>query len=80
MEKIREEFEVWAEKQGCATERYSDDDHGYVFADTDECWNAWKASRAALCVELPQPELCDGAMVWYVDVEVALDEVGVSYK
>ena len=78
MEKIREEFEVWAEKQGYATERYSDDDHGYVFADTDECWNAWKASRAALCVKLP--ENCKGMALTVDEFITQLDMEGVGHE
>ena len=85
MEKMREEYEAWF----CSTIPYKIakeswfavmDDGDYIITDVQAGWAGWKASRAALCVELPQPELCDGAMVWYVDVEVALDEVGVSYK
>jgi len=69
MDKMREEFEAW----------YSDLD-GYGEAHKKELRDTWEASRAALCVELPQPEIGDGAMVWSIDVEVALDDAGVSYK
>ena len=90
MDKMREEFELWymelmcthgVSEQDLAYEIEFDEKVGeYECANAEYAWRGWKASRAAMCVELPQPELCDGAMVWYVDVEVALDEVGVSYK
>lgn len=52
-DKIREEFEAWASKQrlpvkkdGVATT--------YAYKETDIAWQAWKASRAAVVVDLPQ--------------------------
>ncbi|MGL4753450.1 MAG: hypothetical protein ACRCXB_13800 [Aeromonadaceae bacterium] len=76
MDKMREEFEAWAKKDELAINRYDD---GYLFDDTNDCWRAWKASRAALCVELPEG---DGGSqdTNLIAVEVALDNAGVPYK
>lgn len=49
---MREEFEAWATKHRMPIHRdgvVTD----YAARCTDECWQAWKASRAALKVELP---------------------------
>ncbi|MCD2949332.1 hypothetical protein [Pseudomonas aeruginosa] len=49
---MREEFEAWATKHRMPIHRdgvVTD----YAARCTDECWQAWKASRAALRVELP---------------------------
>ncbi|MGC6992761.1 hypothetical protein ACP0J1_29270 [Pseudomonas aeruginosa] len=50
---MREEFEAWATKHRMPIHRdgvVTD----YAARCTDECWQAWKASRAALRVELPR--------------------------
>ncbi|HFX0737047.1 TPA: hypothetical protein ACIDYX_001256 [Pseudomonas aeruginosa] len=50
---MREEFEAWATKHRMPIHRdgvVTD----YAARCTDECWQAWKASRAALKVELPE--------------------------
>ncbi|HCJ6265549.1 TPA: hypothetical protein NU587_002153 [Pseudomonas aeruginosa] len=50
---MREEFEAWATKHRMPIHRdgvVTD----YAARCTDECWQAWKASRAALRVELPE--------------------------
>ena len=85
MEKMREEFEAWMTESGREFSVNVVNDRlglelSYVPFQAEIAWSAWKASRAALRVELPQPEPGDGAMVWSVDVEVALDNAGVSYK
>ncbi|HBO1351773.1 TPA: hypothetical protein ACVGOL_003872 [Pseudomonas aeruginosa] len=54
MTDIREEFEAWATKHRMPIHRdgvVTD----YAARCTDECWQAWKASRAALRVRLPKP-------------------------
>lgn len=51
---MREEFEAWATKHRMPIHRdgvVTD----YAARCTDECWQAWKASRAALRVRLPKP-------------------------
>ena len=69
MGKMREEFEAWYENEPDRTT-----------ATKCAMWNAWKASRAALCVNLPSPELGDCANGLIVDVGIALDQAGVSYE
>lgn len=78
MNKMREEFESW----------YSDFD-GYGEAHKKELWDTWKASRAALCVELPSFENgsirgysgdCDEARMVVDGVAESLGKSGVSYK
>lgn len=54
-------------------------DHKYCQQSTNDAWWAWKASRAALCVELP------GAWIlaeheYRRQVEESLDSAGVSYE
>ncbi|OXT81571.1 hypothetical protein CF340_20915 [Pseudomonas aeruginosa] len=54
MPDMREEFEAWATKHRMPIHRdgvVTD----YAARCTDECWQAWKASRAALRVRLPKP-------------------------
>ncbi|ERX03839.1 hypothetical protein Q015_02594 [Pseudomonas aeruginosa BWHPSA002] len=53
MPDMREEFEAWATKHRMPIHRdgvVTD----YAARCTDECWQAWKASLAALKVELPE--------------------------
>ncbi|HCA6585630.1 TPA: hypothetical protein MXV30_004507 [Pseudomonas aeruginosa] len=53
MPDMREEFEAWATKHRMPIHRdgvVTD----YAARCTDECWQAWQASRAALRVELPR--------------------------
>lgn len=84
MEKMREEYEAWYSEQFA----YSDKkltNHGdtYLSPFVAGLWMAWKASRAALCVELPEAPVVNGRedFVDYLDrFRVALDEIGVEYK
>ena len=87
MEKMREEYEAWF----CSTMPYKIakeswfavmDDGDYIITDVQAGWAGWKASRAALCVELPGSERSvDGGDVLYrSDVEDALDAAGIRYK
>lgn len=58
MPDMREEFETWATKHRMPIHRdgvVTD----YSARCTDECWQAWKASRAALRVELPKSDYAD---------------------
>lgn len=76
MDKMREEFEVWARKEGLPVEWLIDCEF-YDARATEVSWQAWQASRAALVVTLP-----DSHNDW-LDKQVvqhALDEAGVSYK
>lgn len=53
-EKMREEFEEWAENEGMTMMQ---DGETYYHHVTHHAWNAWKASRAALPIELPESYL-----------------------
>ena len=87
-EKMREEFEAWYE--GIAGSSVEFNDGGIPVATggalsgnvTIGMWLAWKASRAALCVELPKTtehETMDN-LVNIKHVKQALDFAGVHYK
>lgn len=77
MDKMREEFEVWAmSDMGYMCVRVGG---GYKDDYMNTAWLSWQASRAALCVELP------GA--WRLaeheykrQVEESLDSAGVGYE
>ena len=65
MDKMQEEFEVWADGQGYATDKYEESDLSYkykqlagtyVIPETRFMFEVWQASRAALCVKLPSFE------------------------
>ena len=95
MNKMREEFEVWY--WNCL---YSDldvsskcvifstvSDGSYRGLECNTAWKSWKASRAALCVELP-PRMngpdsdayaCGFDNALYV-VEIKMEVAGVKYK
>ncbi|MBV6010936.1 hypothetical protein KUT70_03425 [Pseudomonas aeruginosa] len=85
---MREEFETWATKHRMPIHRdgvVTD----YSARCTDECWQAWKASRAALRVELPdqrigalsvdgQPRYVDGWNDYRERVKEALQQAGIE--
>ena len=83
MDKIREEFEAWF----CSTIPYPIakeswfavmNDGDYIITDVQAAWAGWKASRAALCIELP--ENCKGMALTVSELHRELDRAGVSYK
>ena len=83
---MREEFEAWHIEQceadgmdwrDLSSELERDGDE-YVYAGANYAWRGWKASRAALCVELP--ENCKGMALTVDEFHKQLDKVGVSYK
>ena len=87
MDKMREEYEAWF----CSTIPYKIakeswfavmDDGDYIITDVQAGWAGWKASRAALCVNLPDSErsVDCGDVLYRSDVEQALDDAGVLYK
>ncbi|MBI8446126.1 hypothetical protein JEZ57_04755 [Pseudomonas aeruginosa] len=72
MPDMREEFEKWATKHRMPIHRdgvVTD----YSARCTDECWQAWKASRAALRVELP-PTITAEEVVEHFNI----DEEGID--
>jgi len=55
-DKMRDGFKGWAYKSGYDiddAQESADDEKFFVCYDTEACWQAWQASRAALVVELP---------------------------
>ena len=88
MNKMREEYEAWF----CSTMPYKIakeswfavmDDGDYIITDVQAGWAGWKASRAALCVELPRQTYdedldCDTMIAHHVGK--ALDAAGIRYK
>ena len=83
MDKMREEFEAWF----CSTIPYKIakeswfavmEDGDYIITDVQAAWAGWKASRAAMCVELP--ENCKGMALTVSELHRELDKAGVSYK
>lgn len=56
MNKMREQFEVWAhEKEFCLDCKFFEDGNNYEDPDTRLAFEIWQASRAALVVTLPEP-------------------------
>lgn len=103
MEKMREEFELWAKSEfdiDCSEmsfgvegndkrEQYHNDEDPDGAITISAMFYAWKASRAALCVELPSLENgsirgysgdCDEARMVVDSVAESLEKAGVSYK
>ena len=87
MDKMREEYEAWF----CSTIPYKIakeswfavmDDGDYIVTDVQAGWAGWKASRAALCVELPDSErsVDCGDVLYRSDVEEALYAAGIRCK
>ena len=81
--KMLEEFEAWWRATMNIIEmdlhRFAD---GYSCHETNRGWMAWKASRAALCVELPKQYSTDSiGSAYCVDAVIdSLDSAGVCYK
>ena len=92
MDKMREEFEAWYmdyHHKGCGKDYW-----GVVFSigsngmyqgiACEEAWQGWKASRSALCVEIPTEGEASSFGNYVVfdsdDVRAMLDAAGVRYK
>lgn len=84
MDKMREEFEAWAlEFHGYSSGLTAGG--FYYISKMDELWESWKASRAALCVELPELEEPSGVLGIGFNVAKGLFisrfmEAGIRYK
>ena len=74
MNNMREEFEVWA----CNYSLKIADWGNYADRHVNNMWKAWRASRAALCIELP--ENCKGMALTVDEFHKQLDKAGVAYK
>ena len=82
-ESMREEFEDFASDQyewPQAIEKNADGE--YKFMTTYQAWITWQASRAALCVELPEPHSTNGGdcVIDYDDCRDAIHAAGVKTK
>ena len=87
MDKVREEFEAWYEGHCAPLEadwfkRDIDFPDDYDYFPAQEALAGWKASRAALCVELPFKEhhMMRDETYDADAVEEALDAAGIRYK
>ena len=76
MEKMREEFEAWCASIGFTLKPNAFDNGDYAMGYGWEEWNAWQASRAALCVKLPAGD----AYIFDDDIKAALSGAGVRHE
>ena len=91
MSKMREDFEEWFSEYSlpCEGDWFKRDSCGdYDSPSTHDVWMGWKASRAALVVELPSFENgsirgysgdCEEARMVVDAIAESLDEAGVRY-
>lgn len=91
MDKMREEFQKWFYDQTGLQCKFDSYDNAFVtkssgstgdtIVNTSCCiaWQAWKASRAALFVDIGRAYQQGGMMSDYL-VEQALDDAGVSHN
>ena len=82
MEKMREDFEGWVITRNVCIKygaklRTCPDGSYYDYRINDR-WLAWKASRAALCVKLP--ENCKGMALTVDEFRDQLDTAGVGHE
>ena len=78
MDKMREEFEAWFSAEDGALPQ-QDGDGGYYYTPANDMWQAWQASRATLCVKLPDSvDFCGDLFIPDGGVTNALDYAGVS--
>ena len=79
MDKMREEFEAWCASIGFTLKPNAFDNGDYAMGYGLEEWNAWQASRAALCVQMPR--CCNEEQDSYrLNMIDNLDDAGVSYE
>ena len=83
MDKMREEFEAWCRERGY-TPRLAETNCGiiidgyYGHHKVQIAWESWQASRAALCVKLP--ENCKGMALTVDEFITQLDMEGVGHE
>lgn len=87
MDKMRKDFERWFRIQGHIMERHPEYVECYFNPIVQSHWAAWQASRAALCVELPDFSMCEDGEGWWAgytcaisDVKSGLNQIGVTCK
>jgi hypothetical protein len=86
-EQMRKEFEEWAEdKDYCLDTLFFSGVNSYKSADTFVAYEIWQASRAALCVVLPDVIEIAGEDCWITEsmnpceVRDAIHAAGVKTK
>ena len=80
-DKMREEFEAWYVNDGYGDRIPTRHLEGYAAPNVNDMWLSWQASRASLCVELPDCEMdCVECHYNAESIEAALDDAGVNYK
>ncbi|WP_154232300.1 hypothetical protein [Pseudomonas syringae] len=84
-EKMREEFEAWAEQMGWNIEkRRSLEGESYVYPSAMDAWMAWQASRAAVVIDLSSANkvtaLPDRLWILGGAVVSAIEAAGVKVK
>ena len=85
MDRMREEFEAWCCKRGYTLKPAETNcgiiiEGAYGHPTVQIAWQAWKASRAAMVVELPAEDIIFGNMAPMADFIGCLEDAGVSYK
>lgn len=80
MEKMREEFEGWISHYIGESWLKPDPARAGEYFDngTQSVWESWQASRAALCVKLP--ENCKGMALTVDEFRAQLDTAGVGHE
>ena len=74
----REQFEAWATNAGFIVTTKND---GYLYPATNSAWQAWRASRAAIEIELPEEESFGCTTGYYAeDVIEAIEQAGLKVK
>lgn len=81
-DKMREEFEKWARPAGVALWPRPDDSNKYYCGAAQKAYEAWQASRASLCVELPADKHAHstGYNAAINDCREAIQKTGVRVK
>ena len=80
-EKMMDEFKEWAYAASLDVWSASNGDgepEYFMCYDTEICWQAWQASRAALVVELPSN--CKGMAITVDELRVMMKKIGVIIK
>ena len=80
-EKMMDEFKEWAYAASLDVWSASNGDgepEYFMCYDTEICWQAWQASRAALVIELPSN--CKGMAITVDELRVMMKKIGVIIK
>ena len=84
-DQMRAEFEAWARSRAIDLWMHPDGSGKYYGRAAQQTFEAWQASRASLCVELPKQygiggEACDAHDRAISMCQGSLDKAGVKYK